>query len=224
MSVKLIGSARFRPFRNLWLLEELGVPYEYIPAHPRSKEAYACNPFGKVPTLQVSDFTLYESVAINTYLADKYRSDGLELVPPPGSFARGRYEQLIATIYGELDCQSLWIHRKHESEVAKYLGGENRQAVAVAQQWFDKVMDVLSAELGSGDYLMGETFTAADVLFVHCLNWAERIGWGQRWSGEDKPEMKTIASYVTRCRARPAYIRAKEIAQNDTKQLNLERL
>ena len=188
----------------------------------RSKEAYETNPFGKVPTLIDGDFSIYESVAINTYLGDKFRTDEMELVPAPGTTARGRYEQLVATIYGELDCQSLWIHRKHKSEVSKWLGGPNHAAVDVAKKWFDQVMDVLAAELAhatstsGGDFLLGKHFSAADVLFVHCLGWAEAIGWGERWTS-DAPELVGIAHYLDVCRARPAFLRTQEIAARDTK-------
>ena len=116
-TLTLIGHGAFRSFRNMWLLEELGVPYTHVPARPQSREAKAVNPFGKIPTLQDGDFTMYESGAINAYLADKFR--GVQgtpaLVPPPGTPQRGRYEQLTHCIVAEMDAQSLWIHRKHEA-------------------------------------------------------------------------------------------------------------
>eukprot|EP00957_Ditylum_brightwellii_P158085 12033187-Ditylum_brightwellii.AAC.1 len=130
----LVGDGRFRTFRNLWALEELaahGVQYEQKVCMPRSAEATAVNPFGKVPSLvdhdidnskdaaATSPFVMYESAAINTYLGDKYRSKtalgGLELVPSPCTNKRGLYEQLCYSIMTEIDAQGLWIHRKHES-------------------------------------------------------------------------------------------------------------
>ena len=85
--LKLVGSARFRPLRNVWMLEELGVKYVHDPARPRSDAARAINPFGKVPTLVDGDVVLYESAAINTYLSDKLRgAEGVPvLVPPAGT-------------------------------------------------------------------------------------------------------------------------------------------
>lgn len=104
-ALKLIGAAAFRPFRNVWMLEELGVAYEHIAARPRAPEAVKVNPFGKVPCLVDGDFEMYESMAINTYLGDKFRAQpGVpELVPPPGTPARGRYEQLCCTLLSELE-------------------------------------------------------------------------------------------------------------------------
>ena len=109
------------------------------------------------------------------------------------------------------------LHRKHKSEVSKWLGGPNHAAVDVAKKWFDQVMDVLAAELAhatstsGGDFLLGKHFSAADVLFVHCLGWAEKIGWGERWKAPADDAMRRLAAYAARCRARPAYVRAKAL-------------
>lgn len=67
--LKIIGGAAFRTFRNLWMLEELGVAYSHIPAMPRSPDANAANPFGKIPALidQTADgqtFTLYGALRL----------------------------------------------------------------------------------------------------------------------------------------------------------------
>ena len=85
--LKIVGSARFRPLRNVWMLEELGIKYVHDPARPRSDAARAVNPFGKVPTLVDGDVVLYESAAINTYLGDKFRVAGHMpvLVPEAGN-------------------------------------------------------------------------------------------------------------------------------------------
>ena len=77
----------------------------------------------------------------------------------------------------------------------------------------DKVIDVLAAELAAsgGDYLLGASFSAADILLVHCLGWAEVIGWGERWKQPQDDAMHCLAAYAARCRARPAYIRARAL-------------
>ena len=55
------------------MLEELGVAWNYVPAHPMQPDSRATNPFGKIPTLLQGDFAMYESAAINTYLGDVFR-------------------------------------------------------------------------------------------------------------------------------------------------------
>lgn len=226
--LKLVGSARFRPLRNVWMLEELGVKYVHDPARPRSDAARAVNPFGKVPTLVDGDVVLYESAAINTYLGDKFRgTEGVPvLVPPAGTALRGRYDQLVCMIISEVDAQGLWIHRKHASEVAQFIGELNPAATAVAQRHTASTMRIVAEELGDGPYLLGESFSAVDILLVHCMNWAESIGWAEQWLAADgvtaaadgtfAPRfddklMVKLREYADRCRARPAYARAKAL-------------
>eukprot|EP01046_Picozoa_sp_COSAG06_P013481 COSAG06_NODE_818_length_12113_cov_9.211670_7_plen_219_part_00 len=160
--LKIIGGAAFRTFRNLWMLEELGVPYTHVPAMPRSADATASNPFGKIPSLVDGGFTMHESAAINTYLGDKFRGrEGCaDLVPAAGTIERGRYEQQVMVVMAELDAQGLWIHRKHEA--LGQIFGEIPPAVAHAKQHVSKVIEVLEADLRSdGPYLCGSAFSAA---------------------------------------------------------------
>ena len=86
----LIGTPKARPFRNVWMLEEMQLPYSLLPAFPRSPEVLALNPSGKVPILQHGGFSMTESAAINTYLGDTFRGQIPELVPPVGP-KRGRH-------------------------------------------------------------------------------------------------------------------------------------
>ena len=86
-SLKLVGTPRFRPFRVVWMLEELrdvlppnSAAYEHDPAAPQSEAARAKHPMGKVPALLVrdtdGDHTIIESAAINTWLGDRLREHG----------------------------------------------------------------------------------------------------------------------------------------------------
>ena len=241
--LRLVGAASFRSFRNLWMLEELGVAYEHVPATPLSPEARAHNPFGKVPALhdREHDFTMYESAAINTYLGDKFASDAScpRLVPPAGTPARGLYEQTVFCIMTELDAQGLWIHRKHETFGRVF--GKFPEAVAHAKATSGRTIGILAKQLQQhgGPFLLGPEFTAADVLFVHSLNWAEDIGWGDKWqaaanlrtalkadkvgAGEKAegggegvdPNMVLLDEYLHLCRARPAYRRALDIKERE---------
>ena len=215
--LKLVGSARFRPLRNVWMLEELGVKYVHDPARPRSDAARAVNPFGKVPTVVDGNVVLYESAAINTYLGDRFRGSeapGEVLVPPAGTALRGRYDQLVCMIISEVDAQGLWMHRKHASEVAQYIGELNPAATEVARRHTASTMRVVASELGDGPYLLGEKFSAADILLVHCMDWAESIGWGVQWvftPGDEEVPMVKLREYAERCRARAAYVKAKAL-------------
>ena len=205
-SLKLIGSAQFRSFRNLWMLEELGLAYTHVPARPHSEEANAANPLGKIPTLVDGEFTMNESAAINTYLGDRYGGTS-GLVPVPGTFERGRYEQVVTMLQSELDAQGLWIHRKHEA--LGHIFGTIPDAVAHAKSHSAKVVKVLADTIAAsgGPYLLGPGFSAADIMCVHCLNWADAIGWVDEWH-ESNAGLK---QYAELCRSREAYVRAKQL-------------
>jgi glutathione S-transferase len=194
------------------MLEELGnVPYEHLPYRPASRRVREHNPTGKVPILLAYDdptttspsLTLTESVAINTYMGDLYPSSAL--VPTSGTRARAQYDQLCCTILSELDAQGLWMHRKHGTAMGKYLGGAIPEAVAAAQQHYTRMLPTL---LPSDLYLLGKNFTAADILLVHCWDWAEQIGWNGSVSDEWR-------EYIQRCHHRAAYQKVWALLQHD---------
>ena len=215
VAVKLIGSGKFRPFRNLWMLEELGIAYEHVPAKPHSAESRANPGFpNKVPSLVVADeVTLFESAAINTYLGDRFRSAAVpDLVPAAGTPARGVYEQWVHCGMAELDAQALWIHRKHDA-LADVLAPRDPVATETARKHAAAVVRVFAEALAGSDYLVGDHgFSAADILFVHCCNWADSIGWAATWPDDLGPDLHAaLAAYLDRCRARAAYARAKAL-------------
>jgi glutathione S-transferase len=146
-------------------------------------------------------FVLYESVAINSYLADRY-ADGstAKLVPAAGTRERALYDQTVCCILSELDSQGLWIHRKHEA-LSQYFG-KIPEAVEHAHTQFNRMNAQLAAQLNP--YLLGEDFTAADILYVHCLDWSKSIGWHKGW-----PE--NVVAYRETCHQRPAFQRAKAL-------------
>jgi glutathione S-transferase len=211
-ALKILGSARFRTFRCLWMMEELGLSYEHIPsASPQSEEVKRYNPLGKVPVLIENDtFVLYESGAIVTYLGDRYgNSLQLPLVPKAGTRERGLYDQTMSVLLTELDAQGLWIHTKHE-QLGEYFTFVP-EAVAHAKKYFSKTNRVLVQQIqNGGPYLLGPTFSGVDIVYVHCLDWSKSIGWNDKWKDES-----TLQSYLERCKSRLAYETTKEIRTNE---------
>ena len=95
----VIGSRASRAFRVLWLLEEMGLPYNHLPVAPRSAEAMAANPSGKIPALRDGDRVLTDSAAIMTFLADRHG----QMTHAPGSHARAEQDALTHRVLDEID-------------------------------------------------------------------------------------------------------------------------
>ncbi len=188
----------------MWMLEEIGEPYDVkmldLSKGDQQKPDYlAINPMGKVPALTHGDTVVSESAAICTYLADAFPRAGLTV--PVGDPRRGVYLKWLFFAPGVLEpaVTDRAFPRKEEPR---------RGAIGYGD--FDTVMNVLSRAVTPGPYLMGEQFTAADVV----------IGANIRWGMLFKmiPERKELADYVARLSARPALARSqakdKELAGN----------
>ena len=105
---RVIGTAKSRAFRVLWMLEELGQAYEVEPAMPQSDDIRRYNPLGKVPALVDGDAVLTDSVAIMTYLADKHGA----MTAPAGTPERARQDAMTLWLVDEMDAL-LWTAAKH---------------------------------------------------------------------------------------------------------------
>ena len=150
-------------------------------------------------------FVLSEASAINTYLYDRYglyssintrkipqgvdsTPDAHPLVPPVGSTLRGQYDAVISCICTELDAQGLWMHRKHDVMSQQLTGSRpNPRAVFHAKDHFRRINTYLAYMCNP--YLLGAHFTAADILYIHCLQWSQSIG----WSNDTWPTIDVLA-------------------------------
>ena len=192
---QVIGYRASRAFRVLWMLEELGQPYEHIPAAPRSDEARAANPSGKIPALRVDGDCLTDSTAIMTWLADRHGA----LTYPAGSLERARQDALTHQILDDIDAV-LWTAARHS-----FVLPEERRVPEVKEslKWEYARNLARMSEALEGPFLMGETMTVPDILLTHCLGWASRAGFPD-------PDEK-LAAYVARMQAREAFQRAASL-------------
>lgn len=179
-----------------WMLEELGQPYElrvldYKNGENRGPEYLAINPMGKVPALRHADVIITEAAAICCYLADAYPEAGLGV--PLLDRRRGPYLKWL--FFGPSCLEPAVTDRMFKREDAP-----PRSALGWGD--FDSVMDVLADALRPGPYLLGEQFTAADVV----------IGSGLRWGMAVKaiPARPEFVVYAGRLEQRPALKRAIE--------------
>jgi len=188
----VIGDAKSRAARVLWMLEELGLPYEHIPVKPRSEPVMQVNPSGKVPVLLVDGQPVTDSTAILTHLAD---SSG-RMTAPAGSLARARQDALTQAVLDEVDA-ILWTAARHSF----ILPPEQRVAgIKESLRWeFARNQKILAQRLGAGPFLMGDDITVPDLILAHCGHWA-------RTAKFDLTEPALI-DYVERLLARPAWLR-----------------
>jgi glutathione S-transferase len=179
----------------LWMLEEVGQPYEIkllkLSAGDNMKPDYlAINPMGKVPALKHGNTVITELAAICTYLADEFPDKNLNV--PIGTPKRGVYLKWL--FFGPGCLEPAVIDR-----AAPRKEGARRAMLGYGD--FDTTMNVLARAVEKGPWLMGDQFTAADVV----------IGANIRWGMIFKmiPERKEFADYAARIAARPAALRAE---------------
>jgi glutathione S-transferase len=186
---KVIGGVKTRAFRVIWMLEELGQPFELIPAGPRTEEAKAYNPTGKVPALMDGEELLTDSVAIMQYLADKHGA----LTAPAGTVARARQDAMTCWLIDEFDA-ILWATAKHSFVWPKEMRVPEIKASLKAE--FARSASVLADRL-EGPFLMGDQITVPDLLAVHCLNWSIGAGF--------EPVDERLAEWASGMRKRDAF-------------------
>jgi glutathione S-transferase len=162
---QVIGTRGSRAFRVLWMLEELGQPYEHSPAKPQSEAVRTVSPAGKVPVLVADGTVLTDSVAIMTYLGDKHGA----LSYTAGTLDRARQDALTQQVTADIDAL-LWMAARHS-----FVLPEERRVPAIKDslKWeYTRNLDRL-AEALQGPFLMGEMMTVPDIVLAHCLTWAE---------------------------------------------------
>jgi glutathione S-transferase len=195
--MQLYWCPRTRSFTALWLMEETGKPYERVltdisTGAQKQADYLAINPMGKVPALKDGDVTLAENAAICAYVAERYPD--AKLTPPLGDPLRAKFLYWLFFLPGCIEPAMVQLSTKFEMNPVAAGWGE-------AQRPFD----VLDAALSKGPWLLGETFSAADVAMGSMLNFAVRMF-------KMVPSRPSFEAYVDRCVARPAFQRAQKLA------------
>jgi glutathione S-transferase len=188
----LFHAPQSRSSGALTLLEELGAPYDLcvlnLKAGENRKAPYlAINPMGKVPAIKHAGALITEQVAIFIYLADLFSEAGL--APTIGDPLRGPYLRWMA-FYAACYEPAL---------VDRAMKREQGSLAMSPYGDFDTMLNTVIGQLSKGPYMLGERFSAADVL------WAGGLGWG-RMFGIVPSEEPTIAAYVERVTTRPAFV------------------
>jgi glutathione S-transferase len=199
--LRLYHAPRTRSVRVLWLLEELELPFELVtvPFKAPSSEFFVQEtPLGKIPTLEDDEagVVFCESGAIVEYIVERH-SEG-RLAPAIGSPLRGRYLQWLhfaeGTAYLPLGVM-VWLTRyRDDAEKHVSLLEDLRHRAAGG-------MAFLEQHMGDGPWLLGEEFSAADVMTGFTLTAARNLG-----VLDDR--YPALMAYFGRIESRPAYQRA----------------
>ena len=200
MTITIYHFGQSRSLRVMWLLEEMGQPYELksvpmaeVQQFAQSPEYLAVNPLGKFPAMQDGDMTMVESIAIMDYLMTKYDAGSLK----------------PAADHPDLPAFLQWLHFG-EAGIAPYLTMlmghtvtlPEEQRVEGIARWGKKetmrCLDFVSKGLGARDYLCPSGFTAADISVFYMLLLLRLIK-----QFDDVPE--NIKAYYDRLKQRPAW-------------------
>ncbi|MBN9246742.1 MAG: glutathione S-transferase family protein [Hyphomicrobium sp.] len=180
-----------RSFAIRWLLEELGSPPHELKVlnmkkgEHKTPEYLAINPMGKVPAITHGGIPVTEVGAIAIYLADLFPE--AKLAPPIGDTARGTYLRWIVFNHGAIEPAITDHWRKIEPSMASSL----------SYGTYDDTVNALLGAVGKGPFILGDRFSAADVV----------IGSAVRWMTLFKllPEKPEFSSYIERLTSRPAF-------------------
>lgn len=193
MQIELYYTAHTRSVRPRWLLEELGAPYSLRLVDLFGGERNPVHPLGSVPAVRIDGETLIESGAICHWLADSFPEKNL--APAPADPRRASYEQWMFFVPATLEPPAfdILMHTQILPEKERV-----EAIVPYATGRYHHVLKMLAEELDHAGYLMGEQFTAADIMMTSTLSWLPEL----------LEEYPPLLAYTQRATARPAYQRA----------------
>ncbi|MFM2278381.1 MAG: Glutathione S-transferase [Pseudomonadota bacterium] len=206
--LKIYGVYQSRASRNYWMAHELGLAFESIPViqarrldaplateapiNTRSPEFLAINPNGHIPTIDDDGLVLWESIAINLYLARKHGGPvGAQSIAEEGQMLNWSFWAV-----NEIEPHSVEIVLTFDNGLEETPGG--REKIAVAGRLLKKPLAILEQHFATRDWLVGDRFTVAD------LNVAEivRYAWEVPSLFEPCPKVR---DWYQRCHERPAF-------------------
>jgi len=202
MALKIYGIPRSRTFRVLWMAKELGLDYENIATDneggSRTPEFLKINPNGHIPAIDDDGFALWESMAINLYLAKKYS---------PASLYPARLEDEASawqwSFWGMTEIERPLLTALFHRAI---LPDDKRDAALVdkSEQELGRPLMVLDGAVANTPYLLGEHFTVADLNVASILSWA-------RPARIDLGHVPKMADWFKRCAERPAARAARDL-------------
>lgn len=191
-----------RAVRTLWLLEELGLPYElnrmdFHPKDLKSDAHRARHPLGRIPVLEDGDIMIFESGAIAEYIIERHKNGGLKPSVDAPNFSDYLQwfhycEGMVMPPINTIVVQTILLPPERRDETA----------LGQAQRLLAKAVQPVEDGMQGKDYLVGD-FSAADTMLGHSIMMAERMG----IVTDEHPNLK---AYIQRLKARPALQKAFE--------------
>jgi glutathione S-transferase len=201
--LKLHFAPNSRAGRIVWLLEELGLPYDinkmaFHPKDLKSDEHRARHPLGRVPVLEDGDISIFESGAIVEYVVARHKNGGLK--PSEDSPLFPEYLQWFHY------CEGMVMPPVNTIVVQTILLPPDRRdetALGQARRLLGKALEPVNEALAGRDYLIGD-FSAADIMLGHACFMSNKLGCVS-------DEMAALKAYVTKVENRPAFRTAIEM-------------
>ncbi len=206
--LKIYGVYQSRASRNYWMARELGIEFESVPviqarrlAEPeapdaplntKSAEFLKINPNGYIPAIDDDGLVLWESIAINLYLARKHRGP----LAAQSLAEEGLIESWSFWAVNEIEQESVRIVTTYDNGLEDTPGG--RDKISVATRLLRRPFEILDRHLATQSYLVGDRFTVAD------LNVAEICRYAMSEAALTEPNPHLVAWY-RRCHDRPAF-------------------
>jgi len=202
--LKLHFAPNSRAGRIVWLLEELGLPYElnkmaFNPKDLKSEEHRARHPLGRVPVLDDGDISIFESGAIVDYVLERHKNGGLK--PAVDAVEFPEYLQWFHY------CEGMVMPPMNTAVVHTLLLPPDRRDETVlgqAKRLLAKALQPIDEALSGREYLIGD-FSGADIMLGHACFMSNRLGCVS-------DELGNIKEYISRIEARPAFHKAITMA------------
>jgi glutathione S-transferase len=206
--LKIYGVYRSRATRPLWLIEELGIPFELIPiiqgyrlpepmapgapVNTLSPEFLSINPMGSIPSMDDDGFVLHESLAITLYLARKYGGE----LGPKDIAEEGQMVQW--SLFGATSVETPALKISATIAGGRAETEEGKADIEVAARTLKRPFDVLEKHLSQTSHMVGGRFTVADINVGEVVRYAQ----GYAPLFDSRPALK---AWIEAAQARPGF-------------------
>lgn len=200
MTTTIYGLSGSRAIRSLWAIEETGIEFTHVPTHffkdSKTDEYLAVNPNGRIPALVDGDVKLFESMAINMYLTKKYAAD----LYPSDDVDLAKAMQW--SVWGISEIEPLQM----QIVVQKFFtnGNPDQAIIDAAAESLDRPLKVLDAHLSTSDYLLGDSFSVADLNVAGVMLLLQMVQF-------DLTGYSNVSDWMSRCYSREALKRAQAL-------------